>query len=161
MRRRLGGQRRRLDGGDRDHRHRRHRHGRRHGHGLEHRHDRTTQSQSLADCTELTELSTKFTQALGAATSGSGAPDLEETAKAYEEFADDVPEEVRDAFQTVAAAFTTYAEVLKDVDLGSGETPDPETLAKLAEAATALNDTELTAASAEIAAWATKNCSSR
>ena len=116
---------------------------------------------SLADCTELTELSTKFTQALGAATTGSGAPDLEETAKAYEEFADDVPEEVRDAFQTVAAAFTTYAEVLKDVDLGSGETPDPETIAKLAEAATALNDTELTAASAEIAAWATKNCSSR
>ena len=48
--------------------------------------------------------------------------------------------------------------MLKDVDLGSGETPDPETLAKLAEAATALNDTELTAASAEIAAWATKNC---
>ena len=72
-------------------------------------------------------------QALGAATSGSGAPDLQETAKAYEEFADEVPEEIRDAFQTVAAAFTTYAKVLEDVDLGSGETPDPETLAKLAE----------------------------
>ena len=113
---------------------------------------------SLAECAELTELSTKFTQALGSATTGGGAPDLEETAKAYEEFADEVPEEIRDAFRTVAAAFTIYAEVLKDVDLSSGETPDPEALQKLAEAATALNDTELTAASQEIAAWATENC---
>ena len=48
--------------------------------------------------------------------------------------------------------------MLGDVDLSSGETPDAETLAKLGEAATKLNDTELTAASAEIAAWATKNC---
>jgi len=118
----------------------------------------SSDTTSLADCAELTELSTKFTQALGAAASGSGTPDLEATAKAYEEFADEVPEEIRDAFQTVAAAFTTYAEVLEDVDLSPGDTPDPDTLAKLAEAATALNDTELTAASTEIAAWATENC---
>ena len=85
---------------------------------------------SLAECAELTELSTKFTQALGSAATGSGAPDLEETAKAYEEFAEEVPEEIRDAFRTVAAAFTTYAEVLKDIDLSAGETPDPETLAE-------------------------------
>jgi hypothetical protein len=113
---------------------------------------------SLADCQELTALSGKFSEALGSATSGGGAPDLQETAKAYEEFADEVPEEIRDAFRTVAAAFTVYAKVLEDVDLGAGETPDAKTLAKLAKAATALNDTELTAASAEIAAWAAKNC---
>ena len=113
---------------------------------------------SLADCTELADLSVKFTQALGAATSGSGAPDLEETAKVYEEFADEVPEEIRDAFKTVAAAFSTYADALKDVDLTPGETPDADTLAKISAAVNELNDTELTAASAEIAAWATKNC---
>jgi hypothetical protein len=114
---------------------------------------------SLEGCTKLTDLSVKFSEALGAASSGSGAPDLEATAKAYEEFADQVPEEIRDAFRTVAAAFSTYAEVLKDVDLSSGETPDPETLQKFADAAKALDNTELTTASAEIEAWAKKNCS--
>ncbi len=113
---------------------------------------------SLEGCTKLTELSVKFSEALGSATTGSGEPDLEATAKAYEEFADEVPEEIRDAFKTVAAAFATYAEVLGDIDLSSGETPDPDTLQKLAEAAQKLDDTELTAASAEIEAWAKNNC---
>ena len=90
---------------------------------------------SLEGCTKLAELSVKFSQALGAATTGSGAPDLDATAKAYEDFADEVPEEIRDAFRTIAAAFGTYADVLGDVDLSSGKTPDPETLQKLAEAA--------------------------
>lgn len=114
---------------------------------------------SLEGCTELTDLGVKFSQALGDATSGSGAPDLDATAKAYEEFADEVPEEIRDAFKTVAAAFATYADVLKDIDLSSGATPDPDTLEKLADAAKSLNNTELTAASAEIEAWAKENCS--
>ncbi len=114
--------------------------------------------EPLAECAELSELSAKFTAALGAATGASGTPDLDATAKAYEEFADEVPEEIRDAFRTVAAAFSTYADVIKDADLQPGETPDPETLAKLGEAASSLNDAELTAASAEIAAWAAKNC---
>ena len=113
---------------------------------------------SLEGCTELSELSVKFAQALGAASSGTGAPDLDETAKAYEEFADEVPEEIRDAFRTVAAAFSTYAEVLKDIDFSSGEAPDPETMAKFADAAKALDNTELTAATAEIEAWAKQNC---
>ena len=115
---------------------------------------------SLEGCTKLTELSVKFSEALGSATSGTGAPDLEATAKAYEEFADEVPEEIRDAFKTVAAAFATYAEVLGDIDL-SGGTADPETLQKLAEAAEKLDDTKLTAASAEIEAWAKANCTGR
>ena len=116
------------------------------------------ETRRSADCTELADLSAKFTQALGAATSGSGTPDLEATAKAYEELADEVPEEIRDPFKTVAAAFSTYADALKDVDLTPGETPDAETLAKISAAVSKLNNTELTEASAEIAAWATKNC---
>ena len=113
---------------------------------------------SLEGCTKLTELSVKFSQALGAATTGSGAPDLQATAKAYEDFADEVPEEIRDAFRTIAAAFGTYADVLGDLDLSSGKTPDAKTMQKLAEAAQKLDNTELTAASAEIEAWAKKNC---
>jgi len=113
---------------------------------------------SLEGCTKLTELSVKFSEALGSATGGTGGADLEATAKAYEEFADEVPEEIRDAFKTVAAAFATYAEVLGDIDLSAGATPDPDTLQKLAEAAEKLDDAELTAASSEIEAWAKANC---
>jgi hypothetical protein len=101
----------------------------------------------------------KFSQALGAATTGSGAPDLQATAKAYEDFADEVPEEIRDSFRTIAAAFGTYADVLGDIDMSSGKTPDAKTLQKLAEAAQKLDNRKLTAASAQIEEWAKKNCS--
>jgi len=113
---------------------------------------------SIEGCTELTDLSLKFSQALAEASTGSGGPDLQATAKAYEDFADEVPEEIRDAFRTIAAAFGTYADALGDLDLSSGKTPDPETMQKLAEAAQKLDNTKLTAASAEIEAWAKENC---
>jgi hypothetical protein len=118
----------------------------------------TGEAVSIAGCTELTDLSVKFSQAMAAAAGGSGTPDMETTAKAYQEFADQVPEEIRDAFKTVAAAFATYADALKDVDLSAGATPDPDTMAKFADALKELDNAELTAATAEIEAWATKNC---
>lgn len=114
---------------------------------------------SLAGCEKLGDLAAKYTEALGAATGAGGKVDLEATAKAYEDFADEVPEEIRDAFKTVAAAFGEYADILEDVDLSAGETPDPDKLAEIAEAMQKLDNTELTAASAEIEAWAKKNCS--
>jgi hypothetical protein len=113
---------------------------------------------TLTGCTELSDLSVKFSEAMGAATSGSGTLDLEATAKLYEDFADQVPEEIRDAFKTFAAAFATYADVFKDIDLSSGKTPDPDTMAKIAEAAKGFDNAELTAATAEIEAWVKKNC---
>ena len=108
----------------------------------------STGDVSLEGCTKLTELSVKFSQALGAATTGSGGPDLQATAKAYEDFADEVPEEIRGAFRTIAAAFGTYADVLGDIDMSSGKAPDAKTMQKLAEAAQKLDNTKLTAASA-------------
>jgi len=118
----------------------------------------TDEDASLAGCPELADLSAEFAQALGGATSGSSMPDLEETAKVYEEFADQAPEEIRDALKTFAAAFATYAEAVKDVDLKPGQTPDPETLEKLGDAAKAFDNPELTEATAEIEAWVKKNC---
>jgi hypothetical protein len=69
-----------------------------------------------------------------------------------------VPEEIRPAFRTLAAAFSSYAEAFKGIDLSSGKTPDPATLAKLATAAKSLDNQKLTAATAEIEAWGKKNC---
>lgn len=113
---------------------------------------------SLADCKNFAGLSTKFAQALAAASAGADKADLQSTAKAYDALAEQVPEEIRDAFRTLAAAFSSYAEALKGLDLSSGKTPDAATLAKLASAAKSLDNTKLTAANAEITAWAKKNC---
>ncbi len=116
---------------------------------------------SLEGCTKLSELSVKFSEAMAAASGGSGAPDLQATAKAYEEFADEVPEEIRGAFKTVAAAFGIYADALGGIDMSPGATPDPDTLAKVAAAAKSLDNAKLTAATAEIEAWAKNNCTGR
>ena len=97
---------------------------------------------SLEGCTKLADLSSSSPRRWGRHAGGGGQPDLDATAKAYEEFADEVPEEIRDAFRTIAAAFCTYAEALRDVDLSSGETPDAETLQKFADAAKELDNTE-------------------
>jgi ABC-type glycerol-3-phosphate transport system substrate-binding protein len=118
----------------------------------------TNEDASLGGCPELADLSAKFTEALGAATGGSSMPDLEEVSDVYEEFADEAPEEIRDAVRTFAAAFAAYAEAVKDVDFKPGEAPDPETLEKLGEAAKAFDDPELTEATAEIEAWVKENC---
>ena len=45
--------------------------------------------------------------------------------------------------------------------MSPGATPDPETLAKLAKAAKSLDNTKLTAATAEIETWAKNNCTGR
>lgn len=116
---------------------------------------------SLEGCSKLSDLSVKFSEAMAAASGGSGAPDLQATAKAYKEFADEVPEEIRGAFKTVAAAFGIYADALGGIDMSPGATPDPGTLAKVAAAAKSLDNAKLTAATAEIEAWAKNNCTGR
>lgn len=118
----------------------------------------TTSATGLSgECRKVVELSATFSQALGAA-AADGKTDFEETAKAFDSFASQVPEEIRSAFRTLAVAFGTYADVLKGLDLSAGATPDPETLAKLADAAKRLDNEKLSKASAEIEAWAKTNC---
>jgi hypothetical protein len=117
-------------------------------------------SASVSGCTNLAALSSKFAQALAASSNSAGNTDLEATAKAYKAFAEQVPEEIRGAFRTVADAFARYAEVFKGLDLQSGKTPDAATLAKLAGAAKSLNNAKLATANAQITAWAQKNCKS-
>ena len=48
----------------------------------------------------------------------------------------------------------SIAEALQGVDLGAGETPDPQALAKLAQ----LDATAATTASTNISTWVTENC---
>jgi len=108
-------------------------------------------------CQDLAEVSQKFGEAIAAATGGSGN-DLEATAKAFEAFADEVPDEVKDDFQVLAEAFAVYADALKGLDLTAGSTPTAEQIAKLAEATKALDQDKLNKASAGIEAWVKENC---
>jgi len=70
-----------------------------------------------------------------------------------------VPEEIRDAFQTLAKAHTQYAVALKGLHFEAGQVPDASTMAKLAAAAKSLNGVELTKANTQISTWVSDNCS--
>jgi hypothetical protein len=115
---------------------------------------------SLEACPELNDLSAEVSKALSEATSGTGEAQLDAIVDAYDTFADEAPEEIRDAFKTLAEAFGQYVEALGDIDVSPGETPNPDDVSKMAEAAKAFSDTRVTAATAEIEAWVKKNCTS-
>jgi hypothetical protein len=118
----------------------------------------TTAAGLTAGCQKVADLSVQFGKALSAA-GASGSTDVEKTAKAYEEFAKDVPAEIRDAFQTLAKAYAQYAVAIKGIHFEAGQVPDAATIAKLTKAASSLNGQELTKANTQISVWVTKNCS--
>ena len=109
-------------------------------------------------CQDLANMSQEFAKALSAAGADGPDADMEATAEAFEAFAERAPEEIQDAYKTVAAAFAQYAAALEGVDLSSGETPDPATIAKLAKAAQSLDSEELTQANTQIGTWVSENC---
>src|SRR5262245_36048816 len=109
--------------------------------------------EGSADCLQLARLGAQVSEAL----SGTGA-DTEKTEEFLNEFADKAPEEIADDFQVIADAYSKIADALGDVDLASGETPDPEALAKLQELSTELDQAELQEANTNITAWVQENC---
>jgi len=118
----------------------------------------TTAAGLTVGCQKVANLSVQFGKALSA-TGASGSTALEKTSKAYEAFAQQVPAEIRDAFQTLAKAYAQYAVAIKGIDFKAGQVPDAATIAKLTKAAQSLNGQDLTKANADISVWVTKNCS--
>ena len=59
----------------------------------------------------------------------------------------------------LAEAFATYAEELQDIGLEAGATPTAEQLQQLQAALASIDQTEVTAASERLGAWAQENCS--
>ena len=105
------------------------------------------------ECAELAGLGSKLQGAFG-----SGSGDIDSVSEVFDELAERVPEEIRDDYQVLADNFKEFAEALEGVDLSSGATPDAETLAKLQEAATSMDQPEVQQASENIEAWVTANC---
>ena len=110
------------------------------------------------ECADLVESSAKLSQAFGA-TDPSG-DNYDEVSTFFDEFAENAPEEIRADFQVLAEAWEVYAEVLPDLQVEPGQTPDPEALARLQTALTSIDQQKVSAASERISAWTTENCSS-
>jgi hypothetical protein len=104
------------------------------------------------DCVELATASAGLGQAFAAPGS-----DLE-SSESFQELADRVPDEIRDDYQVLAAAYSTYVEAIGDLDLDLGETPSAETLQALQQALASIDQQAVAEASESIAAWAEENC---
>ena len=104
------------------------------------------------DCLALAGVGATIAQAF------SGASDGTASTEELEQLADKVPDEIQADVETLAQAFTAYADEIKDIGLAPGATPNAEQVQQLQAAIASLDQDELTAASQRIEAWATKNC---
>ena len=110
------------------------------------------------DCRGLVAAYLGISQAFAAAAGGSNE-ELEEQAKAFSEFADDVPEEIQADVQTLADAYGQYIQVLQDAGIEPGEIPTAAQAQELQTALQAVGTADVTAASERLSAWTTENCS--
>ncbi len=105
------------------------------------------------ECAQFAGVSTKIAESL----SGQNA-NIEDAAKAFDEIASQVPDEIKDDYQVIAENFSKIAEALKGVDLTSGKAPSAEALAKLQEVSTSMDSAEVQQATKNIEAWVQQNC---
>ncbi len=103
---------------------------------------------SAENCEEFAQIGSNLTEAI------TGTADVDEIKTAFDELAAAAPDEIKADFQTLAEYMGAIAEALQGANIGAGETPDPQALAKLAQ----LDATEATAASTNISTWVTENC---
>ena len=103
------------------------------------------------DCLQLASIGATFAQAI------SGATD-EEAVEAFQQLADEVPDEISADVQTLADWFAEYASTLEDIGLQAGQVPSAEQLQQLQTELAATDQEELSAASERLQAWANENC---
>ncbi len=103
------------------------------------------------DCLQLASIGAKFSEAL------TGASD-EEAAAAFQQLADEVPDEIQADVQVLADWFAEYASKLQDIGLQPGQTPNAEQIAQLQTVLASLDQEEVSAASERIGTWANENC---
>lgn len=78
-------------------------------------------------------------------------------AEQFREVADAAPDEIKDAFETMADGMDQFAEAFSGVDLSDPANIDPEALESLENLGNGPGE-EFEAASAEIEAWINQNC---
>src|SRR4029078_1186675 len=105
------------------------------------------------ECAQFAGISSKLAQSL----SGQDA-NIEDAAKAFDEIAARVRDEIKHDYQVIADNFSKIAEALKGVDLTSGQAPSPEALAKLQELSASRDSAEVQRASQHSEAWVQQHC---
>lgn len=76
----------------------------------------------------------------------------------FEDVAGAAPDEIQDAFATLAEGMRTFADAFEGIDLSDPASMDAEAMAKLEQLGTGPG-AEFEAASEEITAWMEANCS--
>ena len=108
------------------------------------------------------EASAAFLSAAGGAAAlfGGGDEELERSLADLEKLGDDVPDEIKDDFDTFVEVYGDLTEEFADLDFdpNSGEAPDDRTMAALEELGRRFEDSDFQAASERIQAWFTENC---
>jgi hypothetical protein len=104
------------------------------------------------DCLRLASIGATFAKAI------SGATD-EEAAEAFQNLADNVPDEIKADVQVLADWFAEYSAKVKDIGIEAGQTPTAEQIQQLSAALADTNQEEVTAASERLGTWANENCS--
>lgn len=105
------------------------------------------------DCRALAAAGATFAQAF---TGAGGADD----AQAFQELADEVPDEIEADVRVLAEAYAKYSAELEDIGVRAGQTPSAEQLQQLQAALASIDQQEVTAASQRLSDWATENCPS-
>jgi hypothetical protein len=88
-----------------------------------------------------------------------GSQDVSGDVEKFREYAEQVPEEIRDDVQVLAEAYAEYIDELQSLGLEAGEVPSASQLAQLQAASQSLGSSEVEAASTRLSAWTTENCS--
>jgi hypothetical protein len=120
--------------------------------------DETTDAGDLSgilddeDCLKLASIGATFAQAI------TGATD-EEAAEAFQNLANEVPDEIRADVQVLADWFADYSAKVKDIGIEAGKTPTAAQIQQLTAALAGTNQEEVTAASERLGTWANENCS--
>jgi hypothetical protein len=115
----------------------------------------TTPVFASGKCKSLAQSAQKIGKDLSAA---GASGNLQSVAKEFQDFANSVPSEIKADVQTIAAAITKYASVLKTVHFTPGQTPSTADLLKVQNALKSIDQPKLQAAEAHLEAWTRKNC---
>jgi ABC-type Fe3+-citrate transport system substrate-binding protein len=109
------------------------------------------------DCQSLVKAYVGLSAAIAAA---SGGKDVSGDIEKFSKYVDEVPEEIRGDVQTIAAAYSSFADELKDIGYTPGQVPTADQLQKLQAASGSLGTSEVQAAGEHLNTWATENCKS-
>jgi hypothetical protein len=109
------------------------------------------------DCQSLVKAYVGLSAAIAAA---SGGQDVTGDIEKFSQYVDEVPEEIKGDVQTLAAAYSTFADELKDIGYTPGQVPTADQIQKLQDASESVGTSEVQAAGERLSTWTTENCKS-